>query len=233
MWGCSVWGQGFHLNIYLIHWEWLYLAQLAGWSCRMPHKLCGANKQLSYTTEPPSCTWIHAPTRQSFSLHVHKAQVCFVSPEQIQEKSVTMMNALKTFDARTHHQFCQSSSQIHQKDEDRSWLFASLLLECCLFPVSAAGKQTYDCNWFGEKPVEVVQGFGLVHIAVVSIFCCVCVSVAICCIYMCMRIKQDHVYAFCWITSFHINGILSEMSLTWQLTWMWTYYLLFDSPTST
>lgn len=196
---------------------------------------------ISYITEPPSCKWIHAPTRRIFSLHFYKARVCFVSPEQIQETSVTMMNALKTLTPELIISFVSQIVKFTKKDEDRSWFFASLLLECCLsFSVSAAGKQTHGCNRFWENPVEVVQGFGLVHIPVVSIFCwvfltdtCVCVSVAICCIYMWMRIKQGGVYAFCWVTSFYINGILSEMSLTWQLAWMWMYYLLFDSTTST
>lgn len=196
---------------------------------------------ISYITEPPSCKWIHAPTRRIFSLHFYKARVCFVSPEQIQETSVTMMNALKTLTPELIISFVSQIVKFTKKrwgQELILCIFTTGVLP--FFPVSAAGKQTHGCNRFWENPVEVVQGFGLVHIPVVSIFCwvfltdtCVCVSVAICCIYMCMRIKQGGVYAFCWVTSFYINGILSEMSLTWQLTWMWMYYLLFDSTTST
>lgn len=196
---------------------------------------------ISYITEPPSCKWIHAPTRRIFSLHFYKARVCFVSPEQIQQKSVTMMNALKTLTPELIISFVSQIVKFTKKrwgQELILCIFTTGVLP--FFPVSAAGKQTHGCNRFWENPVEVVQGFGLVHIPVVSIFCwvfltdtCVCVSVAICCIYMCMRIKQGGVYAFCWVTSFYINGILSEMSLTWQLTWMWMYYLLFDSTTST
>lgn len=196
---------------------------------------------ISYITEPPSCKWIHAPTRRIFSLHFYKARVCFVSPEQIQEKSVTMMNALKTLTPELIISFVSQIVKFTKKrwgQELILCIFTTGVLP--FFHVSAAGKQTHGCNRFWENPVEVVQGFGLVHIPVVSIFCwvfltdtCVCVSVAICCIYMWMRIKQGGVYAFCWVTSFYINGILSEMSLTWQLTWMWMYYLLFDSTTST
>lgn len=196
---------------------------------------------ISYITEPPSCKWIHAPTRRIFSLHFYKARVCFVSPEQIQETSVTVMNALKTLTPELIISFVSQIVKFTKKrwgQELILCIFTTGVLP--FFPVSAAGKQTHGCNRFWENPVEVVQGFGLVHIPVVSIFCwvfltdtCVCVSVAICCIYMCMRIKQGGVYAFCWVTSFYINGILSEMSLTWQLTWMWMYYLLFDSTTST
>lgn len=241
MWGCSVWGQGFHLNICLIHWEWLYLAQLAGWSCRMPHKLRGANKpnklyNWASQLQMNSCTYktdLLSPLLQSASLF------CF--PRTNSGNKCHYDERFENFDARTHHQFCQSNSQIHQKrwgQELILCIFTTGVLP--FFHVSAAGKQTHGCNRFWENPVEVVQGFGLVHIPVVSIFCwvfltdtCVCVSVAICCIYMWMRIKQGGVYAFCWVTSFYINGILSEMSLTWQLAWMWMYYLLFDSTTST
>lgn len=196
---------------------------------------------ISYITEPPSCKWIHAPTRRIFSLHFYKARVCFVSPEQIQETSVTMMNALKTLTPELIISFVSQIVKFTKKrwgQELILCIFTTGVLP--FFHVSAAGKQTHGCNRFWENPVEVVQGFGLVHIPVVSIFCwvfltdtCVCVSVAICCIYMWMRIKQGGVYAFCWVTSFYINGILSEMSLTWQLAWMWMYYLLFDSTTST
>lgn len=196
---------------------------------------------ISYITEPPSCKWIHAPTRRIFSLHFYKARVCFVSPEQIQETSVTVMNALKTLTPELIISFVSQIVKFTKKrwgQELILCIFTTGVLP--FFHVSAAGKQTHGCNRFWENPVEVVQGFGLVHIPVVSIFCwvfltdtCVCVSVAICCIYMCMRIKQGGVYAFCWVTSFYINGILSEMSLTWQLAWMWMYYLLFDSTTST
>lgn len=183
---------------------------------------------------------MHLQDGSSLSTFTKREFVLFPQ-KKIQETSVTMMNALKTLTPELIISFVSQIVKFTKKDEDRSWFFASLLLECCLsFSVSAAGKQTHGCNRFWENPVEVVQGFGLVHIPVVSIFCwvfltdtCVCVSVAICCIYMCMRIKQGGVYAFCWVTSFYINGILSEMSLTWQLTWMWMYYLLFDSTTST
>lgn len=142
MWGCSVWGQGFHLNICLIHWEWLYLAQLAGWSCRMPHKLRGANKpnQLynwASQLQMNSCTYktdLLSPLLQSASLF------CF--PRTNSGNKCHCDERFENFDARTHHQFCQSNSQIHQKkmrtgaDSLHLYYWSAAFLFLCLLQVN-------------------------------------------------------------------------------------------------